>query len=93
MLSFRLSFLLQIVLYLCASFAAAESILGTTALETCMTNSSVSATVFDVAYTPNNKTLTFDIEAISTTTGSIVLTVEVYVYGIKALTKVISTLR
>lgn len=64
--------------------------LGTTALQTCMANSTVSATTFNVVYTPINKTLTFDIQAISTTTGDLAITAEVWVYGFKAVTKIIN---
>lgn len=68
---------------------AIEKQLGTTALQSCMANSSVSASTFNVLYTPSNSTLTFDIQAISTTSGAVVVTVEVYAYGFKIVTKII----
>lgn len=83
-LHFLYTFLLCLV-----SFVAAEDSLGTTALQTCMSNSSVSASTFNVVYTPVNKTLTFDIQAISTTTGYVNITIDVFIYGFKAVTKVI----
>ncbi|BFZ57484.1 Putative flavin carrier protein 3 [Savitreella phatthalungensis] len=63
--------------------------LGTKALSTCMENSQISASHFDVTYTPNNKTLTFDINGKSTVSGNVIVTLEVFAYGIQAVTKTI----
>lgn len=77
-------------LFLLTAVAAKDQELGTTALQSCMSNSTVSASTFNVVYTPINRTLTFDIQAVSTTTGELAITVEVWVYGFKAVTKVIN---
>lgn len=81
--------ILSYVCFLISCVSARDKMLGTTALTSCMSNSSVSATTFDVVFTPSNNTLTFDIQAISTTAGDIILTAEVYIYGFLAVTKVI----
>ncbi len=45
--------------------------IGTTALSTCMADSQVSASTFDVQYTPDNNTLTFDIVGRSSVSGEV----------------------
>ncbi|KJY01732.1 DUF907 domain-containing protein [Zymoseptoria brevis] len=62
---------------------ASERILTSTSLNPCMSNSSFSATLFDVAFTPGNRTLNFDVVGVSSVTGNVSINIEVYAYGLK----------
>lgn len=61
--------------------AAAERELVSTSLATCMKDSMFSATLFDVALTPANDTLSFNINGVSSITGHVLIDVSVYAYG------------
>ncbi|KAF2133800.1 TRP-domain-containing protein [Dothidotthia symphoricarpi CBS 119687] len=65
--------------------AAAENIIESHSLNPCMTNSSFSATLFLVAFTPGNGSLAFNVEGISNIAGNIEAEVELLVYGYSAL--------
>ncbi|KAF9728895.1 hypothetical protein PMIN06_011163 [Paraphaeosphaeria minitans] len=54
-------------------------------LNPCSANSSISATLFNVAFTPGNRSLDFDIEFVSTISGKINAELELLVYGYSAL--------
>ncbi|QIX00199.1 hypothetical protein AMS68_005716 [Peltaster fructicola] len=87
----RLSTWLFSILALCLSFATAEDMLISTSLKSCQANDdSFSASLFDVAFTPNNRTLTFDIVGESTVTGYVTIELVIYAYGYKAYTKYIN---
>lgn len=62
---------------------AAERELSTSSLTTCQSNSSFSATLFDVTYTPSNGTLAFDIVGVSTITGNVTIEFLVFAYGLQ----------
>lgn len=65
--------------------AAAENIIESHSLNPCMSNSSFSATLFLVAFTPGNASLAFNVEGISNIQGYIEAEVELLVYGYSAL--------
>lgn len=67
--------------------ASAERVLKSESLNPCMANSAFSATLFNVALTPDNRSLGFDIEGISNIAGKINAEMELYVYGYLALTQ------
>jgi hypothetical protein len=48
-----------------APLASAERVIESRSLNPCMANSSFSATLFNVAFTPNNRSLAFNVEGIS----------------------------
>jgi hypothetical protein len=56
-------------------------------LNTCQDNSSLTASLFNVVFTPNNLTLTFDIVGVSSIQGNVTFDVDVTAYGYKLLTK------
>ncbi|KAK7543822.1 hypothetical protein BKA81DRAFT_349463 [Phyllosticta paracitricarpa] len=77
-------------LFLCffslvAPFAAAERMIESNSLNPCMANSSFSATLFNVVFTPNNKTLTFNIVGVSDISGNVTAELEVFAYGYRVL--------
>ena len=51
--------------------AAGERLIESKSLNPCMSNSSFSATLFNVVFTPNNRSLAFDIEGISNIAGKV----------------------
>jgi hypothetical protein len=64
-----------------ANTASAERLLTSTSLNTCIDNSNFTAKLFNVAFTPNNYTITFDVDGTSSLTGNFTLMVEVAAYG------------
>lgn len=62
-------------------FASAIRMFESNSLETCMSNSSFSATLFRVVFTPDNGSLSFDINGISQISSNVMLQVTVLGYG------------
>jgi len=50
-----------------------------------MANSHFSATLFNVAFTPDNRTLTFNINGVSAISGNVTATLKAFAYGYKVL--------
>jgi hypothetical protein len=67
--------------------ASAERVLESKSLNPCMENSAFSATLFNVALTPGNRSLGFNIEGISNIQGKILAEMELFVYGYLAMTQ------
>ena len=67
--------------------ARAENIISSTSLNPCQDNSSFSATLFNVAFTPSNKSLGFEITGVSSISGNVNAQLELLVYGYSALTE------
>lgn len=65
----------------------AESYIETSSLLTCMKNSQVTASYFNVVYTPNDTTVVFDVSAITTLSGYIRANIQVIVYGLNVVEK------
>jgi len=72
------------------SFAQAERRLTSTSLSTCQTNSSFSASLFDVNFFADNSTLAFNINGVSSIKGYVNITLRVYAYGYLAYSHVIN---
>ena len=70
-----------------APLASAERFIESKSLNPCMANSGFSATLFNVALTPNNRSLDFKIEGISNIAGKIEADMELLVYGFPAMTQ------
>ncbi|CAA9962484.1 TRP multi-domain protein [Pyrenophora teres f. maculata] len=68
-----------------APLVSAERIIESKSLNPCMANSSFSATLFNVAFTPGNRSLGFKIEGISNIAGKIEADLELLVYGFSAM--------
>ena len=68
-----------------APLASAERIIESRSLNPCMANSSFSATLFNVAFTPNNRSLGFVIQGISNIAGKVTAELELVVYGYTAM--------
>jgi len=72
-----------------APLASAERVIESRSLNPCMANSSFSATLFNVAFTPNNRSLAFNVEGISNIAGKIEALVEVLIYGYPAINTIL----
>ncbi|KAF2151417.1 TRP-domain-containing protein [Myriangium duriaei CBS 260.36] len=70
--------------------SATNGILQTSSLATCQDNSKLTATLFDVVYTANNRTLNFDIIGTSTVTGNVTIDLRVNAYGLQAYKNIIN---
>ncbi|KAB2103120.1 Flavin carrier protein 1 [Alternaria gaisen] len=68
-----------------APLVSAERVIESKSLNPCMSNSSFSATLFNVAFTPSNRSLGFNIEGISNIAGKIEADIELLVYGYSAM--------
>lgn len=77
-------------LLLSASVASAERILQASSLFTCMENSLLSADHFDVSFTPDNATISYDVSVTSDVQGNVYAEIDVYAYGIKIITESIN---
>lgn len=67
--------------------ASAERLIESKSLNPCMANSSFSATLFNVVFTPDNQTLSFNIVGVSDISGNVTADLEVFAYGFRALQK------
>lgn len=65
-----------------AGVSADEPLLISTSLNTCIDHSNFTASLFNVIFTPNNRTVAFDIVGISYLTGNFTLDVEASAYGL-----------
>ncbi|KAL2071292.1 hypothetical protein VTL71DRAFT_12527 [Oculimacula yallundae] len=75
-------------LSLLSTFAVAvipDKMIETRSLNTCQDNSSFTASLFNVIFTPNNRTITFDIVGVSSIQGNVSFGLEVFAYGYRFL--------
>lgn len=64
---------------------SAERLIESKSLNPCMENSAFSAQLFNVAFTPGNRSLAFNIEGISNIDGNVEAELELLVYGYSAM--------
>ena len=69
--------------------ASAERELSSSSLQSCQTDSKFTATLFDVAFTPSNGTLQWNINGVSSITGKVIIQVNVLAYGLNIYTTTI----
>ena len=74
---------------LLASFTSAERLIESSSLNPCQSNSGFTATLFDVVFTPDNGTLTYNINGVSTITGKIIADLQAIAYGYTAFNQTI----
>jgi len=67
------------------SGASAVKLIESKSLNTCQDNSSFTASLFNVVFTPNNRTLTFDVVGVSSIQGNVSFGIEVFAYGYRFL--------
>ncbi|CCH46615.1 putative flavin carrier protein 3 [Wickerhamomyces ciferrii] len=67
----------------------AEKLIKTGSLLTCMQNSQLTASYFDVRFYPSNNTVEFDISAVTTISGDITAHAQLIVYGINIMEQTI----
>jgi hypothetical protein len=86
-MKFSLSKSLLWLAAIAAPLISAERVIESKSLNPCMSNSSFSATLFNIAFTPSNRSLGFNIEGISNIAGKIEADIELLVYGHSAMKK------
>lgn len=74
-----LAFLIPLLSFL--SGAQALRLIESNSLNACQENSSFTASLFNVVFTPNNDTITFDIVGVSSIQGNVSFGIEVTAYG------------
>ncbi|KAH7399943.1 hypothetical protein BKA64DRAFT_469864 [Cadophora sp. MPI-SDFR-AT-0126] len=67
------------------SGVSAVRLIESKSLNTCQDNSSFTASLFNVVFTPNNRTLTFDVVGVSSIQGNVSFGIEVFAYGYRFL--------
>jgi hypothetical protein len=67
------------------SGAQAVKLIESKSLNACQSNSSFTASLFNVVFTPNNRTITFDIVGVSSIQGNVSFGIEVTAYGYSLL--------
>lgn len=77
----KLFVLTSLIFSLLFNIANAENYLKASSLVTCMDNSQFSATNFDVIFTPNNRTISYDISANIELSGKVKAEVSILAYG------------
>ncbi len=68
-------------------FAWATRLIESRSLNPCQENSNFTATLFNVVFTPDNRTLTFDVVGVSSIQGNVTAELQVIAYGFTALTQ------
>jgi len=71
------------------SSASAVRLIESKSLNACQDNSSFTASLFNVVFTPNNNTLTFDIVGVSSIQGNVSFGIEVSAYGYRFIKETI----
>lgn len=66
-------------------FSSAIRLIESKSLNPCQDNSSFTATLFNVVFTPDNGTISFDVTGVSSISGYVTAEVDVIVYGYNAL--------
>jgi len=84
------SWLLLAALSFLLPFSSAIRMFESNSLNPCMANSSFSATLFDVVFTPDNGTLAVNINGVSQISGNVTLEVQVIGYGLTVYQKTIN---
>lgn len=69
--------------------AHAERVIESSSLNPCQQNSSFTATLFQVVFTPSNGSLAFDIVGVSSISGKVLAQFEIIAYGISILHRTI----
>ena len=70
-------------------FATAARLIESKSLNPCQENSDFTATLFNVAFTPDNHSLAFDVVGVSSISGFVVAELDVIAYGYSALKQTI----
>ncbi|KAH0386125.1 TRP-domain-containing protein, partial [Aureobasidium melanogenum] len=86
-LGFLIALLAALVPMTQASGINNERVISSSSLSTCMANSNFSATLFNVAFTPDNRTLTFNVVGITTISGNVTIDLVISAYGLSIFKK------
>ena len=68
-----------------APFASPERLIESSSLNPCQANSSFTATLFNVVFTPDNNSLSFNILGVSSISGYVTAEIDVIAYGYNAV--------
>lgn len=74
------------ILSLLTPLVSAERFIQSTSLNTCQENNNFTASLFDVIFTPNNATVSFNVQAVNTISGNVTFGIDVQVYGYSIIT-------
>jgi hypothetical protein len=83
------SFFLPAIASLACLPVVSTQILESESLNTCQSDSLITATLFNVVYTANNRTLAYNVVANAEVTGKVTVLLEVIAYGYTAVTETI----
>ena len=71
-------------------FARAENLIESNSLNSCMTGSNFTATLFNVAYTPKNNSISLNINGVSSISGNVTAQLQVKAYGFNILNETLN---
>lgn len=77
------------IILILSALATAGRLIESNSLNACQDNSGFTATLFDVVFTPDNGTLTYNINGVSTISGNIIADLQVIAYGYTAFNQTI----
>ena len=77
--------LLVAILASLSSLASATRVIESDSLSTCQANSSFTATLFNVVFTPDNNSLAFDVVGVSSISGYVTAEIQFFAYGYLAV--------
>lgn len=77
--------LIALIPFIASTAWAADRVLASKSLSECIDNSNFTAKMFNVAFTPDNRTFAIDVDGTSSLTGNFTLMVEVAAYGLVIL--------
>ncbi|KAJ9241381.1 hypothetical protein DTO169E5_3581 [Paecilomyces variotii] len=87
----RLLPFLSCLVFLCSSpLVSAIRLIESNSLNPCQDNSSFTASLFNVVFTPDNRSIAIDIVGVSSISGHVVAELEVIAYGYTAITKTLN---
>ena len=72
------------------SSVSATQLIQSTSLNSCQANSGFTASLFNVVFTPNNGTLSYSVNGISTISGNIIADLQIIAYGYTAFNQSIN---
>lgn len=85
----RLSWLTAALILALSPATFAERVIESYSLNSCQANSSFTATLFNVAFTPDNSSLAFTIDGLSSISGKVTAEFNIIAYGINALKRTV----
>lgn len=70
-----------------APLVSADQVIEGSSLESCQDNNALAASLFQVAFTPSNNTISFNINGVVSVSGKVMVEISVLAYGLEVVKK------